>query len=170
MQIKIAVTDANIFIDLHELELTHAFFLIGFEVHTTIAVLNELYAEQQQLLQTYVGAGKLMVHNLLEDDFLAIQAASYPKSLSPSDQSVLHIANKLNACVLSSDKALRNCAKNQAIEYHGMLWIFDRLVETMVLTKMSAAQKLQELLRINFTFSNNPQLVAEVQKRLVQWK
>lgn len=33
----------------------------------------------------------------------------YPKSLSETDKSVLYVANKRNACVLSSDKVLRNC-------------------------------------------------------------
>lgn len=169
MHVKIAVTDANIFIDLHELDLTPAFFQLAFEVHTSTAVLYELYVEQQQLLRNYQKVGILVVHNLMEEDLLEIHAANYPKSLSTTDQSVLHLANKLNACVLSSDKTLRNCAKNKAIEYHGMLWIFDRFVETSILEPNEASHKLQELVRINFTFANNPQLVAEIQNRLDSW-
>ncbi len=94
----------------------------------------------------------------------------YPKSLSETDKSVLYIANKLNACVLSSDKALRNCAKNKDIEYHGMIWIFDKLVETFVLTPKEAASKLKQLVATNFIFQNNQQLVAEIEKRLKIWK
>lgn len=169
MQIKIAVTDANIFIDLHELELTHSFFQLGFEFHTSTAVLYELNVEQQQMLMAFQTKGRLVVYNLKEEDFLEIYVANYPKSLSPTDQSVLHLANKLNACVLSSDRTLRNCANNKFIECHGMLWIFDRLVETSVLTQSQAAVKLQELIRINFTFSNNPKLLCEIQKRMVSW-
>jgi len=67
----------------------------------------------------------------------------------------LHIANKLNACVLSSDKALRDCAENKEIEYHGMIWIFDRLVETSGLTPKEAAGKLKQLVAINRVFQNN---------------
>jgi len=65
------------------------------------------------------------VHNLQEQDFIEIYEEEYPKSLSETDKSVLHIANKINARVLSSDKTLRNCAKNKGIDYHGMIWIFD---------------------------------------------
>ncbi|MGC3978534.1 MAG: hypothetical protein QM751_10080 [Paludibacteraceae bacterium] len=61
-----------------------------------------------------------------------------PISLSEADKSVLHVANKINACVLSSDKTLRNCAKNKGIEYHSMIWIFDKLVETSTLTPKEA--------------------------------
>ncbi len=50
MKIKIAVTDANIFIDLYNLGLTNLFFNLELEIHTTAAVLYELYATQQNAL------------------------------------------------------------------------------------------------------------------------
>lgn len=82
---------------------------------------------------------------------MQIQSEPYPKSLSVTDKSVLHIADQLNACVLSSDKAVRNYARNKEIAYHGMIWIFDQLVDN------------------NYIFKNSQQLVAEIQKRLRQW-
>lgn len=166
MKIIIAVTDANIFIDLYDLGLTNSFFNLDIEIHTTSTVLYELYSEQQEILQAYQSVGRLSVHNLQEQDFVEIYNENYPKSLSEADKSVLHIANKINACVLSSDKALRNCAKNKDIEYHGMIWIFDKLVETSVLTPKEAASKLKQLVATNFVFQNNQPLVAEIEKRL----
>ncbi|MCG9880938.1 MAG: hypothetical protein MH472_10110 [Bacteroidia bacterium] len=170
MKIKIAVTDACIFIDLYDLGLVASFFNLEIEIHTTSAVLYELYSEQQQILQAYQSVDRLTVHNIQEQDFIEIYSEEYPKSISETDKSVLHIANKLNACVLSSDKALRNCAKNKDIEYHGMIWIFDKLVETSVLTPKEAASKLKQLVATNFVFQNNQQLVAELEKRLKIWK
>lgn len=170
MKVKIAVTDANIFIDLYDLGLTNSFFNLELEIHTTSAVLYELYSEQQEILQAYQSVGRLSVHNLQEQDFIEIYNKNYPKSLSEADKSVLHVANKINACVLSSDKTLRNCAKNKEIEYHGMIWIFDKLVEISVLTKKEAAIKLKQLIVTNFVFRNNQQLVAEIEKRLKIWK
>lgn len=64
MKVKIAVTDANIFIDLYDLGLTKSFFNLELEVHTTSAVLYELYSEQQEILQAYQSVGRLSVHNL----------------------------------------------------------------------------------------------------------
>ena len=169
MEVKIAVTDAKIFIDLYDLGLTKSFFNLEFEIHTTSAVLFELYSEQQEILQAYQSVGKLIIHNLKEQDFIEIYNESYPRSLSEADKSVLHIANKINACVLSSDKTLRNCAKNKEIEYHGMIWIFDKLVEAHILSKRDVSLKLKQLVAINFTFRNNQQLVNEIDKRLKRW-
>lgn len=169
MKLKVTITDACIFIDLHDLELTNSFFNLGLEVHTTSAVLYELYFEQQQILRAYQSVTKLIIHNLQEQDFLDIYSGKYPKSLSETDKSVLHIANKINACVLSSDKALRNCAKNKGIECHGMIWIFDKFVEEMILTKKEAANKLKQLIETNFIFQNNSKLMEEIDKRIELW-
>lgn len=167
---KIAVTDACIFIDLHDLDLVASFFNLEIEIHTTTAVYFELYPEQQLVLKAYQSVGRLEIHNLQERDFIEIHSEKYPRSLSETDKSVLHLANKLNACVLSSDKVLRNCAKNKEIEYHGMLWIFDQLVDSTELTKKEAGNKLRQLLQTNFVFRNNQQLVLEIEKRLKTWK
>lgn len=155
MKLKVAVTDANIFIDLYDLGLIKSFFNLDLEIHTTSAVLFELYSEQQEVLKAYQSVGKLEVHNLQEKDFIEIYNENYPKSLSEADKSVLHVANKINACVLSSDKTLRNYAKNKSIEYHGMLWIFDKFVETTALTPKEAKIKLNQLVNFNFLFRNN---------------
>jgi rRNA-processing protein FCF1 len=170
MEIRIAVTDACIFIDLYDLGLVASFFNLEIEIHTTSAVYFELYPEQQQVLNAYQSVDRLIVHNLQEQDFIQIYSEEYPKSLSETDKSVLYIANKINACVLSSDKTLRNCAKNKGIEYHGMIWIFDKLVETSILTKKEASNKLRQLVGTNFIFRNNQQLVAEIEKRLKIWR
>ena len=71
--------------------------------------------------------------------------------------------------MLSSDKTVRNCAKNKDIEYHGMIWIFDKLVEANILTKKEASAKLKQLIESNFIFQNNKPLVDEIQKRLKSW-
>ena len=153
MKLKIAVTDACIFIDLYDLGLVAAFFNLEIEIHTTTSVYFELYPEQQQVLKAYQTVEKLLVHNLKEQDFIEIYSEEYPKSLSETDKSVL-----------------RNCAKNKDIEYHGMIWIFDRLVEASLLTPNEAANKLKQIVATNFVFRNNQPLVAEIEKRLKIWK
>jgi rRNA-processing protein FCF1 len=170
MNKKIAVTDACIFIDLFDLGLIDSFFELEIEIHTTVSVIFELFTEQQQNLQAYQSADRLIVHNLQEHDYLEIFSQDYPKSLSETDKSVLHIAKKINACILSSDKTLRNWAKNNEIEYHGMIWIFDKLVESSILTKKDGIIKLRQLVAGNIIFRNNDPLVVEIEKRLNQWK
>jgi rRNA-processing protein FCF1 len=169
MKLKIAVTDANIFIDLFDVGLMDSFFNLDLEIHTSAAVLYELYLEQQEVLETFRSAGKLAVHNLQEQDFIEIYTENYPKSLSEADKSVLHVANRLNACVLSSDKTVRNYAKNKKIEFHGMLWLFDQFVATCSLSTADAGIKLKELVSSNFLYRNNHKLVDEIEKRFEVW-
>lgn len=169
MKLKIAVTDACIFIDLYDLKLVESFFKLKLEIHTTFAVFIELSEEQRLVLKAYQSVGWLVIHNLYETDFIQIYSQEYPKSLSEADKSVLHIANKINACVLSSDKVVRNCAKNKDIKYHGMIWIFDRLVSETILTKKEASEKLKYLIATNNIYQNNAPLVKEINKRLKDW-
>jgi predicted nucleic acid-binding protein len=169
MKNVVVVTDACIFIDLYDLGLTNLLFSLNLEVHSTSAVMFELYIEQRQILEAYQSVERLTIHNLQENDFIVISMEQYPKSLSETDKSVLFIANKMNACVLSSDKILRNYAKNKGIECHGMIWLFDKVVEKGIITRTEASKKLKLLVATNFVFRNNVQLVNEIEKRLKLW-
>lgn len=166
---KLAVTDACIFIDLYELQLTAQFFKLEIEVHTSIDVIKELYENQQQMLSAFQSVKKLIVHVIKEEEKKIIFSNAYPKSLSESDKTVLYLADKLNAMVLSSDKTLRHTAKNKSIEYHGMLWIFDELVRHNLISNAEASSKLKHLIMSNLVFQNNKELVEEMEKRLVLW-
>jgi rRNA-processing protein FCF1 len=154
---------------LFDVGLIDTFFNLNLEIHTTEAVFYELYLEQQEVLNTFRFVGKLVVHNLQEQDFIEIYNENYPKSLSEADKSVLHVANRLNACVLSSDKTVRNYAKNKKIEFHGMLWLFDQFVETCSLSTADAGNKLKALVCSNFLYRNNHKLVDEIEKRIEIW-
>ena len=61
---KLAITDACIFIDFIELRLTSEFFKLPIEIHTSLDVYNELYPEQKEILKAYSSVGKLIIHNL----------------------------------------------------------------------------------------------------------
>jgi predicted nucleic acid-binding protein len=167
---NIAITDACIFIDLYELQLTAEFFGLEIQVHTSVDVINELYINQQQLLKAFESVGKLTVHKISESDRLEILKTPYSKALSESDKSVLHLATKLNASLLSSDKKIRQTAKNNAIEYHGMFWIFDQLVNFKLITKQTAIVKLKKLVESNLIYQNNQEILFEMNKRLQSWK
>jgi len=166
---RIAITDACIFIDLYDLQLTVPFFTLDLEIHTSVDVLNELYHNQQQMLSAFQLTGKLTAHNISEGEKIEILSTPYPKSLSDSDKTVLFLASKLKAMVLSSDKTVRNCAKKSSIPYHGTIWIFDRLVDSQLLSKNEASIKLKKLITTNLVYKNNKELVEHMQERLVLW-
>ena len=61
---KIAITDACIFIDLYDLNLTTSFFSLNLEIHTSLDVFNELYEAQKEILQKSALIEKLLIHNI----------------------------------------------------------------------------------------------------------
>ena len=167
---RIAITDACIFIDLYSLEIIAQFFQLNIEIHTSYDVINELYTHQQKVLKAFETTGKLIVHNLTDEERTIIHQEVYPKSLSENDKTVIHLAIKFDALLLSSDKAVRNYAKTKAIDHHGMLWIFDQLIGNNLLHYLVAREKLRELIMTNIIYQNNPELVREMNKRINQWK
>ena len=166
---KIAITDACIFIDLIDLRLMTEFFGLPLEIHTSLDVYNELFPHQQELLKAYQSTGKLIIHNLSQDDRIQIQQEVFPRSLSENDKSVLFLASKHDAMIISSDKAVRNYANTRAIEYHGMLWIFDGLINANLISKEEAVVKINNLILTNPFYKNNMKLVSEILKRIEKW-
>jgi hypothetical protein len=75
----------------------------------------------------------------------------------------------MKAIVISSDKAVRNFAKSKVIEYHGMLWIFDQVVERQLLDFSTAIRKIEELFSKNIIYLNNAELIKEKEKRIIVW-
>lgn len=166
---KIAVTDACIFIDIIELGLLGEFFNLPFEIHTTLDVLNELYPSQQQVLNTFTDEGKLIIHCLTDEEMAEIGQMVFPKSLSQVDRTVLYTAKKNEAMVISSDKLVRNFSRGHSIEYHGMLWLFDKMIEFGFLSRKDAAQKLKELISMNTIYQDNKSLMEELFVRIHEW-
>lgn len=167
---KLAVTDACIFIDLIELQLTSEFFSLTIEIHTSLDVYNELYSEQKELLKAYQSVGKLYIHKIESEERVKIQQENFPRSLSENDKTVIYLAEKLQALVLSSDKAVRNYSRSKAIEYHGMLWIFDKLIEAKLLSGADAILKIDELVSGNIAYQNNAELNSEIERRKKAWE
>jgi predicted nucleic acid-binding protein len=159
---KIAITDANIFIDLIYLELHGELFALGVEIHSTLEVYDELNQIQQAALAKFVQESKLTLHLRGEDgppDNIQKQ-----KGLSESDKLVLHLAIKLDAFVLTGDGLLRKISKGNKIEIHGIFWLFDRFIEKKLITKKRACQCLSDLIGYN---KRLPQ--EECDKRLAEW-
>jgi len=166
---KLAITDACILIDLHKLQLTIPFFELSIEVHTSLDVYNELDDDQKQILLAFRSVGKFTIHSIQEKERLAIHQGPYSKGLSEADKTALFLADQLNAMILSSDKTVRKHAKNNTIEYHGMLWILDELVLSFKISKAEASAKLKQLIDDNQFYQNNLELCSEIDKRIQTW-
>jgi predicted nucleic acid-binding protein len=100
--------------------------------------------------------------------FEALRVECEPMGLSPADVSVLYLAIREDALLLSGDKPLRNQAKVRLVEVHGTLWIMDQLIDSGLLAKRVAAQRLETLLlRIGRERRYLPK--SECHARITRW-
>ncbi len=118
---KIAITDANIFIDLIDLELIGHLFRAGLEVHTTYEVLDELFDEQQEILSTYIESKRLVVYLFNDDERDAIGSLDINKGLSETDKALLYLSNQWGALVLTGDGLMRKICKKKS---KGSSWYY----------------------------------------------
>ena len=144
----ITVHDANIFIDMIEGGFIDLWFSTNAQTCTSELVFDEIDDPHQiSQLKTYREIGKLEVIELSGKEIAqALFFQEISSSLALSDCSVLHIAEKKNAILLTGDKALAKLATQQHIEVHGTLWILDKLIENNFLLPFIAADKLKTLL------------------------
>jgi hypothetical protein len=168
--LKVAITDACIFIDLFLLELSSHFFQLQVEVHTSVDIINELNPEQKHTYFQFIQTGKLNAHNISQEERKHLLTHPFPKWLTMTDKTGLFIATRENAILLSSDKTVRHYAKTIAIEYHGILWILDRLVDECCIGCKDASAKLKKLLNTNSIYQDNIEMLSEMSKRLTKWK
>jgi len=149
---RIVVSDTNIFIDLVELGILADLFYLPWQIHTTDFVMDELTdATQFDAVNSYCERGRLTVGMLTPEEVGKIfQMSSSPGcKISPADFSVILYAQKANFNILTGDKKLRTYAEKEGIEVHGILFIFEALVEHSILPPALATELLQKLKELN---------------------
>lgn len=161
---KIAITDANIFIDLIRLGLLGCLFNLGIEIHTTREVYDQLNSHQKEVADGFVQAGVLNVYNFNFEEWQEISLLECPAGLETADRTVFYYSQKIAAIVLSGDKKLRTFCLSQKLDVRGILWLLDQFVEKEIITKKLAYEKL------TFLISFNDRLpMDECQQRLKLW-
>jgi predicted nucleic acid-binding protein len=163
------VNDANILIDLIKLELLEPFFSMPLAFHSTDLIIeNELHDAQKAKLKPYIEKGKFTIQELDARDIMRVLEMRLEKpQLSDKDCSALYCAEKLNALLITSDKALRNFARQRNVDVHGHLWVFDALLQYDCITHGTAIDKLNELNNINIKLSLPKK---ECEARIDYWK
>lgn len=167
---KIVVNDTNVFIDLYEVGLLEEFFSLPWEVHTTDFVMLELQREgQHETVARYKADKRLIVPVFEAKEMLEIgimyQQHVNGTNLSLTDCSVWYYAKVNNYILLTGDRKLRSVSTYDGVEVHGVIYVFDSLVELEIISCQVAVEKLQQLYRIN------PRLPKEeIDKRINLWK
>ena len=161
---KIVIHDASVLIDLDRCGLLETWLAGGVEAHTSDLVMLEM----TQPLHDLVARGLLRVCHLNTAELIELTAfqARQPRSLSFEDCSVLSLAIKMEAALLTGDADLRKAAEAESVEVHGLLWVLDELVGSSHLPPVRATIILQELLK-------NPRArlpKQECNARLERWR
>lgn len=164
---KIAVQDANVLIDLELAGLFDLWFQAGIETHTTDLIRAELEKGGHAQALAYFESGHVCEHLLSFEEIMAVSELEREigSKAKFNDCSVIFLAQKLDAMLISGDKPLRKAGKERRIEVHGTLWIFDLLVERKLLPSGIAASKLEYLRKLDRFFPN-----AECELRLRRWQ
>ena len=164
--VTIAVNDANLLIDLWEVGLIDLFFQLPLSFHTTQLIISELDEKQAESLAVYIEQGRLTVRHLTRAEIDNLGSLSVDsRKLSRQDLSVYFYAKELIDCmILTGDNRLRKEAERQGFEVHGILWVFEQLLENNIIDRKLAREQLQNLMKINLWLP-----MTECQKYLDRW-
>lgn len=142
---RIAVQDANVFIDMELMGLFELWIALGFETLTTSLIVQELERGGHAEALAYIKTDSISV---IDPDTAEVEVLMHALagSVSVQDASVLHVALQREAMLLTGDRRLRINAELLDVECHGSLWIVDQLVSHGLLAGPVAAAKLTGLL------------------------
>ena len=162
---KVAVTYANIFIDLVKLKMLGFLFTIELDIYTTQEVINQLNDSQAEQVMYFVQSKDLNVYKFSEEEIAEIIQLRAPRALEFTDKTVIYLAKKINAMVLTGDGPLRKfCALNN-LTLRGILWVFDTCLQKEKFNHAIAIEKLKLLLSFNDRLPKE-----ECLKRIEAWE
>jgi len=170
---KVAVKDANVFIDLESMGLLDLWFQLGITTLTSSFVVMELEDGGNENALACIRAGLVIEAEISGDEmagpFAEFQSDHGDGGLSETDLSVIYLAIREDAMVLSGDRLVRICSKAQHLEIHGTLWILDQLVSAALLSPAFAADRLEALMRRTGRLQRFlPK--AECENRISRWR
>lgn len=166
----IAVSDTNIFIDLIEIGLLDEFFALPWEIHTTDMIIHELkVAEQKMKVEEYQTRGILRVKGYDMKEMLTLTKfythQRETTKVSMQDCSVWFYAMDKGYTLLTGDAKLKRAVTKAGVDVHGIIYVIDKLVETLLVSKETAVDKLEKLVLLN---QRLPML--EIERKVKLWR
>lgn len=146
---KIAVTDANIFIDLIHLEMLGFLFDLDLEIHTTLEVYEQMNEKQKKVALNFVQSKLLNVYKFSIAELNEIAELKLPSGLEFADRTVFYYSTKINTIILSGDKKLKSYCEGKKLEVKGILWVFENFVSHKIVSPEFASEKMKRLISIN---------------------
>jgi len=145
------IHDANVLIDLIDIDLLDVALGLPFNMVTTDLVRREIEdPKQAHALETCIKKRKIAVIGSTIQEMSAISdCMNALPSLSLADSSVLYHAAVQKGVVITGDGQLRKAAAARHLEVHGTPWILSQLVATEGIDPACAIEKMESLLGIN---------------------
>jgi len=151
---KIIIHDANVLIDLVTCDLLEPWCKLNFRMMTTSLVWHEVNRKgQKPRLRRVVERGDFSVEPVGAESLAEVVTLQMdlPAGLSLEDASVLFLASREGAILLTGDGALRWCASERGIAVHEMLWVLDLLVARKVMAAGVVADRLERLQKMGLS-------------------
>jgi len=162
----LVVKDANIIIDLANVGLLELWFSLGIPTVTTDFVAMELRkGSQWAVVEGLIESGLLRVVEFKPSEILIIRALAKLHGVSLPDGSVIHLAERNSAHILSGDRRVRRVSETLGIHVRGVLWVLDTLVAESVIPKARAASALRLMVDRGARLPED-----EVLLRIKQWE
>lgn len=141
---RLIVTDANIIIDLAAGDLLETIFLLPeIEFHVPDVLYVEELAERHGRLP---GLGLKVVSQPAEAVAEVQRLRQIYRRASINDLFALVLARRLGCTLLSGDRALREAAECEGIEFRGTLWLIEALVQGQLIA-VDRAEAAYEAMR-----------------------
>lgn len=163
---NIVVCDANILIDLLQVDLFNAFLKLNWEMHVPPDVIDEVQEVNSDQLVRAIQLRDIRLPVFTSEELFHIQdyKARY-QPLSIQDCSCLLLAENLFAILLTGERRLKNIAtSSHGIQVHGVLWVFEQLVAKKIITPRKAHAGMSQLITLN-----NRLPKAECERLLKRW-
>jgi hypothetical protein len=162
---KSAVIDVNVFLDLIKLQMLAWLFKIGFRVYTTQEIIDQLNENQFESLKEFIESGQLTVYHLSEKELEEVISLTTVRALELADKSVAWLSIHLKGIVISGNQLLGRFYQSGQLEVEGIIWFFDLLIEKKFIIHAFAAQKMEQLLKINRRIPRE-----ECEKKIKEWE
>lgn len=153
---EVIVKDTNIIIDLYNTGLLPYCEQLDIEFHITIDVYRELNnTMQKEMIDKLIEEHKLHRDELSGEYALTLQLLIFEQNgksnLSPTDCSVIILAEKLGCRLLTGDQKLKHQAIERGIQVNGVLWIVKKLVDDAIVSPEVMIGHLQRLKDTNIS-------------------
>lgn len=160
---SICVTDANIWIDVHNGGLVREIFRLPLQFIAPDLVIEELESPDSNLLmQQGLQRGKLDSNDVMQ---LLSLSQRHRSRVSTEDLAALVLARKLQVMLLTGDSNLTRIAKSYRLQVHGILWLLDEIVRLQIISPQSGRLALKKILNGGARLPR-----TECDKRLKLWQ